>query len=301
MNRTDNIAVNFESEPARFDPPTIDEGDSIYGTLIEAEETRNEQVTKLDLSMPYHPHPAPMGLINVDFLVYFPNLISLDLNHQYNLGDNYYVISRLTKLRKLNIGGISITTLTPLRSLTNLTSLDLSGRNDRLQSVNDLLVLKKLRHLILRGQCYLQDIHRLSALTTLVKLNLNGVFDHYYNEGDYYEEPTLHFLMSLVNLKRLELGANDYLREIDPITYLPKLTYLSLSGSHNIWDFHSLERLTTLKTLDVGGTNIEMRTTNNPNYLRFLMNLPRLENLTISQNAHVDFLFEKEGLTLMMY
>jgi serine/threonine protein kinase len=42
MNHTDNIAVNIESEPARFNPPIIDQGDAIYGTLIEASGTCRE-------------------------------------------------------------------------------------------------------------------------------------------------------------------------------------------------------------------------------------------------------------------
>src|SRR5277367_2159850 len=78
---------------------------------------REDVVVELNLS--YNKY-----LTDINFLLVFPNLTSLDIRDCLNLKDNYYPVSGLKKLRTLDMRGIGlITTTQHLSPLINLTSL----------------------------------------------------------------------------------------------------------------------------------------------------------------------------------
>ena len=151
--------------------------------------------------------------------------------------------TRLTRLN-LDMEGLSnsnrIYDLSPLSSLTNLTSLELSFTG--LTDISALGHLTSLTTLWLRHNL-ISDISPLANLTNLEELHLR---DNLISD--------ISPLANLTNLKRLNLRDNFTL-DISPLANLTNLEALDLV-SNNISDVSALAGLTNLIGLDLSSNNI---------------------------------------------
>ena len=148
-----------------------------------------------------------------------------------------------TNLTRLNLGGESvgseyvnsntISDLSPLAGLTNLTSLNFWGNN--IPGISVLAGLTNLTSLHL-GFNNISDISLVANLTSLIDLGLEGN-----NISD------ISAVAGLTNLNWLNLGANSIL-DVSVVADLANLTWLNL-GSNNVLDVSALVGLTQLKTL----------------------------------------------------
>ena len=148
-----------------------------------------------------------------------------------------------TNLTRLNLGGESvgseyvnsntISDLSPLAGLTNLTQLDLWGNN-----ISDISALASLTNLagLWLGVNSISDISVVADLTHLINLGLEGN-----NISD------ISAVAGLTNLNWLNLGANSIL-DVSVVADLANLTWLNL-GSNNVFDVSALAGLTQLKML----------------------------------------------------
>ena len=148
-----------------------------------------------------------------------------------------------TNLTRLNLGGESvgseyvnsntISDLSPLAGLTNLTQLDLWGNN-----ISDISALASLTNLagLWLGVNSISDISVVADLTHLINLGLEGN-----NISD------ISAVAGLTNLNWLNLGANSIL-DVSVVANLANLTWLNL-GSNNVFDVSALAGLTQLKML----------------------------------------------------
>jgi internalin A len=110
----------------------------------------------------------------------------------------------LNKLNQLQIGANHITDLSPLASLTNLTSLDL-GSNRKINDISPLSRLNNLINLDL-SSTQIVDLRPLASLKKLTELDLES------NKID-----DISPLASLNNLNFLYLGSNNFTRKHCPL------------------------------------------------------------------------------------
>ena len=233
---------------------------------------KNSHITVMDLS-------NERELTNIEFLVYFQNLRELNLEYCNMLKDSYHSVSGLTNLRKINLRDVKLTTTIHLRPLVNLTSLNLSANPD-LTTVRDIITLTKLKKLDLGGNSELTDLERLAQLTSLRNLSLNGIFNN-----DNISYPSLDFIAALTNLRKLNLGSNDWLFYIKPLVGLSHLTHLDLSASRDIKDLPLIGVITTLEKL-----NLRFIYSGCPASIikpMFLATLTRLRSLTMDRGLDI--------------
>ena len=240
--------------------------------LVSNDTSRNSHIDTLDFS-----HAS--SLKNIEFVVYFLNVMYLNLEGCYNLKDSYHSVSVLINLRELNLRNVKLSATAPLKFLTNLTSLNL-GANPDISTVKDIITLTRLIRLDLEGNWYITDLERISSLTFLEDLSLKGVFN-----DDKASYPTLDFVAFLTNLRRLNLGFNDYIFYIKPIAMLPFLTHLDLSNAKEIRDLDTLSSLTTLKKLDLQYLSPNEYVMSNKQ--KFLKKLTNLKTLRIDPELRI--------------
>ena len=154
-------------------------------------------------------------------------------------GDIYQ--SDLEELISLNASGKSISDITGLEYCGNLTMLDL-GCNYRIFDISPLSSLTNLTTLSLSHN-KISDISPLSSLTNLTTLDLL-----------YNEISDISPLSSLTNLTTLVLTYNE-ISDISPLSSLTNLTTLSLHDN-SISDISPLSSLTNLTTLDLYANSI---------------------------------------------
>ena len=174
-------------------------------------------------------------------------------------------LEHLTILQRLHLYYTNqIVDLTPLASLTNLTSLDL-GKNQ----IVDLTPLASLKNLTYLGlwQNQITDLTPLASLTNLTSLHLSG-----------NQVTDLTLLTSLTNLTLLRLGSNQ-ITDLTPLASLTNLTSLDL-GWNQIVDLTPLASLTNLTLLDLDSNQIADLTP--------LTHLNNLESLTLDYNRIAD-------------
>ena len=213
----------------------------------EAEPVKNAGVTKLDLSDNRY-------LKNIDFIVHFPALQRLTLEDCSQLKDSYHPVSHLTNLVSLTLNNVKLTTLTHLQELVSLTSLDVS--NNAMLTVKGIERLPRLKKLRLAGNTYLEDLTDVGKITTLERLNLDGVFIERQHDDIELVSSDLGFLISLVNLEVLGLAYNDRIRHIAPLAMLLRLRKLDLSFTR-IEDWPILVSVISLKQLDIRDAHLE--------------------------------------------
>lgn len=171
---------------------------------------------------------------SIEDLKYFPDLISLSLECQYEIS-NFDILEKLTNLEVLNLERASIRDITPLSKLNKLRNLDFLSN------------LKNLKVLLLKDDRHLSDISPIKNLTNLKYLSLEGSL------------PDISSLSSLKNLEYLNLGLEDYWGDsldwkwkldIDCLKGLDNLKELHLNRTE-IHDYSSLKGLTNLKLLSL--------------------------------------------------
>jgi hypothetical protein len=165
----------------------------------------------------------------------------------------------LTNLTSLGINTDNIRDLSPLRSLVNLEWLGLYGDIEKTSDINisPLTSLTSLRHINFAGVRF-TDISPLSTMTHLRTLTL-------YNT----QLTDISAVSTLVNLENLTMGFNQ-ITDISPLVSLQKLNTLALY-SNQITDISPLAELTNLRTVYLTDNPIES--------LAPLNSLPRLERV----------------------
>ncbi len=147
----------------------------------------------------------------------------------------------LTNLTWLDLGSNSITDISALAGLTNLIWLDLGSNN--ISDISALAGLTRMEALWLESN-NISDISALAGLTNLTELflNLNSI-------------ENITPLAGLTNLTRLFLRGNS-IENITPLAGLTNLTRLVL-GNNSIENITPLAGLTSLTNLVLGGNSIE--------------------------------------------
>lgn len=201
------------------------------------------------------------------------DICDTDLIGLTSLGEHERAISNLegiqycADLTNLSLGTFSnrkIVDISPLRALSNLTSLSLMGY--QIGSISPLVDLTNLTVLSLIGS-EIVDIGPIASLTNLIWLFLND-----------NEIVNVMPLSNLSNLEMLELDTNSII-DISPLAGLDNLTKLHL-GSNEIVDISSLARLTNLTKLYMRENKIVDVTP--------LVDLTKLEEVSLSENQIVN-------------
>jgi len=189
----------------------------------------------------------------------------LDLSH--NQISDITPLQSLTNLTSLNLY-CDRTDITPLQSLTNLTCLELYGN-----PISDLTPLQSLSNLtsLTVGCDRISDLTPLQSLTNLTSLTLllnNQISD-------------ITPLQFLTNLTELNLYHNNQISDITPLQSLTNLTRLTLFDNQ-ISDITALQSLTNLTFLDL-----------RHNQISDITPLQSLTNLTV---LYVNFTPEQKAL-----
>ncbi len=197
------------------------------------------------------------GITDLSGLEYCTSLTELNLSWRNELGgteglayvnddtgrnivhdiDDISLLASLTDLTSLDLSGNDISDISPLASLTDLTVLDLSW-ND-IDDISPLASLTNLTVLNLSGND-ISDISPLASLTDLTELNLSG-----------NAMSDISPLASLTNLTVLDLDWND-IDDISVLTNLTNLTWLNLG--HNPLDDESVD--TIIPQLEQSGVTV---------------------------------------------
>lgn len=172
----------------------------------------------------------------------FGNLVNLEtLIAAYQPIADITPLSKLEKLRKLNLDGARIETLEPLRNLTELRSLSLSfaGGINRLEPIKD---LDELEQLFLNGL----SINDLGPLINLDKLKELGL-----------RETQIHDLGPIIYLDSLTVldVAMTQIHDLKPLSGLKDLVWLNLSHTQ-FEDLEPIGNLENLKDLFIESTRI---------------------------------------------
>ena len=149
-------------------------------------------------------------------------------------------LAGLKNLTKLNLTGNNISDVAPLAGLKNLTKLNLTGNN--ISDVAPLANLKNLTELGLRVK-NISDVAPLANLKNLTELGLRVK-----NISDVAP------LANFKNLTELALISSN-ISDVSPLANLKNLTKLSLTGN-NISDVAPLAKLKKLHSLDLTFNNI---------------------------------------------
>jgi hypothetical protein len=185
----------------------------------------------------------------------------------------------LTNLSSLDLNdAIGITSLEPLKGLTELRSLDLSYTT-AVTSLEPLKGLTNLSLLNLRNATGITSLEPLKELTKLSSLNLNSA------TGITSLEP----LKGLINLIWLDLTNATGITSLEPLKGLTYLGNLNLNSATRITSLEPLKGLRNLSSLDlsdtVGITSLEP-----------LKELTELRSLTLINDAGITSLEPLKGL-----
>jgi internalin A len=249
---------------------------------------------------------------NISALSRLINLTYLDLNLGYIIGDistlanltkltylnlsndwlNNYdlpVISTLTQLTELHLGGNEISSLKALSSLINLTILDMRGTYIGEGSFDGLEALTNLTSLNLQNVYLTEEVMaEFPSLPKLTDLNLSETYIR-----------NISALAGLPNLTNLNLSDCD-VRDVSPLAGLTNLTTLYLYNNIvNPFAFATFNDFNKLTYLDLDTNGIQdisglaglknlttlILTYNGVNDISPLVNLTKLENLSLFSNS----------------
>ncbi len=197
------------------------------------------------------------------------NLRALNLGTVYIEGEGYInsntvsnlsVLSELTNLTSLNLDNNNISDISALSGLTNLTSLNLDNNN--ISDISALLGLTNLTWLWLSSN----NISDISALSEMI--NLTWLYLSNNNISD------ISALSEMINLTSLSLNSNN-ISDISVLSGLTNLTWLYLFNN-NISDISALSEMTNLTSLSLDNNNISD--------ISALTELTQLETLSLSRN-----------------
>lgn len=231
--------------------------------------------------------PCPPLKITDAVLMRLPHLTSLDLTENEKVSNRS--LSKLTRMKILNLSGVEDITEGGLLTLTNLTSLNLNENSSI--SHTALFPMKFLRDLTI--SCYdtfEEGFHcneSLSSLVSLTSLDLTGNV----NIEDHHIQPLTNLkkliikstcgitedgIRFLTSLESLDVEKNDAIGP-DFIASLCHITELDISDRG---DCPNLERMTNLKKL-------YLREDSHPDMNQMLSKLTTLTLLDITYNAKI--------------
>jgi hypothetical protein len=215
---------------------------------------------------------------------------------------------------ELNLSNANITSLEPLKGLTNLSLLSLSLVNG-ITSLEPLKGLTNLSWLDLSDASGITSLEPLKGLTNLSSLNLSrralthlppnfsrttGITSLEPLKGltklssldlsDATGITSLEPLKGLTNLSRLDLSRTTGVTSLEPLKGLTNLSFLNLAGATGITSLEPLKGLTNLKALYLGGaTGITS--------LEPLKGLTNLSSLSLNFATGITSLEPLKGLT----
>ncbi len=197
--------------------------------------------------------------------------LNLGMEHVFDAGwsnsNRIYDLSPLSSLTNLTSLELSFTGLTDVSALGHLTSLTtLWLRHNLISDISPLVNLTNLEELDLRDN-FTSDISPLANLTNLKRLDLRDNFTS-----------DISPLANLTNLEGLNFISNN-ISDVSALAGLTNLIGLDLS-SNNISDVSALAGLTNLIVLGLGGNAISD--------VSALAGLTRLERLGLGGNAISD-------------
>lgn len=206
----------------------------------------------------------PDTVASLEDLPYFTGLHSLSLHH--GTGLDLSVLSQLPTLRKLDLSGCTLSTaaMNTIVTLSELTSLNLSGC--AVAEIDALIGLQKLETLDLSNNT-VSDLTALSALLALRELNLTN-----------NPITSLSNLKNCTELETLYAGQCAITR-IAGLADHTKLKTLVLSGN-KITDISALAGCTAIETLDLSGNSISD--------ISVVSNFKKLVDLNVSSNQITD-------------
>ena len=194
------------------------------------------------------------GINDLTGLDHAINLTELHLYDSHSISD-ISPIAGLTNLTSLGLGHNQISDISPIAGLTNLISLGLAG--NRISDISPIAGLTNLTILLLQDNS-ISDISAVSGLTNLTILLLqdNSILDispvsgltnltRLYLENNLISDITA--IASLTNLTELDLDGNS-ISDISPLAGLTNLTELYL-GDNFISDISAVAGLTNLTQL----------------------------------------------------
>jgi hypothetical protein len=206
------------------------------------------------------------------------NIVHLNLPHSKLT--SLEPLKGMTNLSSLDLSdAFGITSLEPLKGMTNLSSLDLSYATG-ITSLEPLKGLTNLSSLNLRNDRGITSLEPLKGLTSLSSLNLNGA------TGITSLEP----LKGMTNLSWLDLTNATGIKSLEPLKDLTKLNSLNLNSATGITSLEPLKGMTNLSSLDlsdaIGITSLEP-----------LKGLTELSSLTLINVTGITSLEPLKGLT----
>jgi len=206
----------------------------------------------------------PDTVASLEDLPYFTGLHSLSLHH--GTGLDLSVLSRLPTLRTLDLSGCTLSTavMNTIVTLSELTSLNLSGC--AVAEIDALIGLQKLETLDLSNNT-VSDLTALSALLALRELNLTN-----------NPITSLSNLKNCTELETLYAGQCAITR-IAGLADHTKLKTLVLSGN-KITDISALAGCTAIETLDLSGNSISD--------ISVVSGFKKLVDLNVSSNQITD-------------
>lgn len=206
----------------------------------------------------------PDTVASLEDLPYFTGLHSLSLHH--GTGLDLSVLSRLPTLRTLDLSGCTLSTaaMNTIVTLSELTSLNLSGC--AVAEIDALIGLQKLETLDLSNNT-VSDLTALSALLALRELNLTN-----------NPITSLSNLKNCTELETLYAGQCAITR-IAGLADHTKLKTLALSGN-KITDISALAGCTAIETLDLSGNSISD--------ISVVSGFKKLVDLNVSSNQITD-------------
>lgn len=206
----------------------------------------------------------PDTVASLEDLPYFTGLHSLSLHH--GTGLDLSVLSQLPTLRKLDLSGCTLSTaaMNTIVTLSELTSLNLSGC--AVAEIDALIGLQKLETLDLSNNT-VSDLTALSALLALRELNLTN-----------NPITSLGNLKNCTELETLYAGQCAITR-IAGLADHTKLKTLVLSGN-KITDISALASCTAIETLDLSGNSISD--------ISVVSGFKKLVDLNVSSNQITD-------------
>jgi hypothetical protein len=238
INRTVGI-TSLEPLRGLTELSSLDVSGATFVTRLSKQLMSMSEVTlELDRDVPYFPpgvrpalepslvHGPSFSIANIEI----PGITSLE------------PLKGLTNLSELNLANNArITTLEPLKGLTKLTRLDLTD-DTGITSLEPLKALTNLSWLSL-GATGVTSLEPLKELTKLSSLYLNHA------TGITSLEP----LRRLTNLSSLNLDDATGITSLEPLKGLTNLSSLDLSRATGITSLEPLKGLTNLSSLDLSG------------------------------------------------
>ncbi len=233
--------VTFSDVPE----PTVDIPDPSLRAEIESalNKQAGDPITATDMANLTRLEAPNANISNLTGLEHATNLTELILGDQFVEGvwrnsnsiSDISPVAGLTNLTSLDLGINSISDISPVAGLTNLTSLSLD-----FNSISDISALEGLTNLtsLGLGSNSISDISALEGLTNLTSLSL-----------DFNSISDISALEGLTNLTSLGLGSNS-ISDISALEGLTNLTSLTL-WQNSISDISALEGLTNLTLLNL--------------------------------------------------